>query len=75
MTDPISDTICRCPVCGSEVRIHLASSLQQGWPRCHDQDMQIVSTQADIAHSVDLAVHPIIQRAAQAMRAAIETKR
>ena len=75
MTEPQFDTVCQCEVCGREVRIHLATRLQQDWPRCHDQDMKIISTQADIAHSFDLAVHPITQRIAQAMRAALEVKR
>lgn len=75
MSDLQLDTVCRCEVCGREVRIHLATCLQQEWPRCHSRDMQIISTQADIAHSVDLAVHPIIRRAAQAMRAAMEANR
>ena len=75
MSDLQLDTICRCAVCGREVNIHLATRLQQDWPRCHEQDMRIVSTQADIARSFDLAVHPIATRVAEAMRAAIEEKR
>ena len=72
MSDLQLDTVCRCDVCGREVSIHLATRLQQDWPRCHEQDMKITSTQADIGRSVDLAIHPIIQRAAQAMRAVID---
>lgn len=67
-----TDTICRCAICGRELRIHLATRLQQDWPRCHEQDMEIVSTQADISQSFDLAIHPIAKRVAEAMRARIK---
>lgn len=68
MDHPEYDTICRCPVCGREEHIRFLDGLQQGWPRCHDQDMPITQTWADIPRSFHQAMHRQARRSAEALR-------
>jgi len=72
---PEFDTICRCATCGREEKVLLAAALRQGLPQCHDQEMAITQTWADVSQSFDQAVNPMTRRAAQALSARLKRKR
>jgi hypothetical protein len=64
-----TDTICRCEVCQRETSVSLERCLRLGWPYCHNQAMQIVSTTADVPELLAQAIQPLTEIAAAALRA------
>lgn len=40
----MSDTLVRCPKCGSEQRVDAATCLASGWPLCCRETMFLITT-------------------------------